>query len=215
MILGIASIIIGYLLGSIPTAYIITKMRKGIDIRTVDIGNVGGGSVLRQVGIWEGVLVLVVDMAKGAATIYIAQALGVSMLWVFGAGFAAVLGHSYPVYIGFRGGQGVATILGIFWFLTPIAVAILFGIVGIILLVIRRKFPRVLFIIISILTPLLPVFIWIFYRSEIIVYYSLVFILFLLFKNRRRLKEVVAVLKFRRGPEEAEITSRDISPDDN
>ena len=102
MILGISSIIIGYLLGSIPTAYIVTKMRKGIDIRTVDVRNMGGGSVLRQVGIWEGALVLVVDMAKGAASIYIAQALGVSILWVFGAGFAAILGHNYPLYLSTR-----------------------------------------------------------------------------------------------------------------
>ena len=61
MLLGIVSLVIGYLLGSFPTAYIIARIRRGIDIRTVDIGNVGAGSVMRAVGLWEGVVVIIVD----------------------------------------------------------------------------------------------------------------------------------------------------------
>src|SRR4030042_1754102 len=169
MLLGVASIIIGYLLGSIPTAYIIAKMRKGIDIRDVDAGNMGAGNVMRQVGIWEGVVVIVVDMAKGAAPIFIAQAFGVSLPWVLAAGFAAILGHNYPVYVGFRGGQGVATIMGIFFVITPIAMAIIFGLMGIVLLVTPRRFPHFLFVMVCIMSPLLPLLAWLFYGSEIIV----------------------------------------------
>jgi glycerol-3-phosphate acyltransferase PlsY len=196
MLLEIAAIIIGYLLGAIPTAYIITRLRKGIDIRDVDVGNMGGGSVLRQVGIWEGSLVIVIDMAKGAAAILIAQAFGISLPWVLGAGFAAILGHNYPVYIGFRGGQGVATIMGIFLVITPLAMIIPFCVLGVILLVTRRKFTRLIFVSVCITSPLLPVFVWLFYRSEMLLCYTLVIIAFLLFKNRNRLKEL-QVLKFK------------------
>ena len=107
--LGVASIIIGYLLGSFPSAYIVAKLRKGIDIRDVDVHNMGAGATFRQVGIWEGLVVLFADVAKGAGAVLIAQAFGLSQLWLLGAGTAALLGHAYPIYVGFRGGQGVAS----------------------------------------------------------------------------------------------------------
>lgn len=116
MLLELIAILIGYLLGSIPTAYIIAKLRKGIDIREVDVGNVGAASTFRQIGLWEGAVVFLVDAAKGAAAILVAQALGVYQPWFLVAGFAAILGHSFPFSIGFRGGQGVSTIMGIFLF---------------------------------------------------------------------------------------------------
>ena len=195
ILLGIIAIIIGYLLGAIPTAYIVARLRKGIDIRDVDVGNMGGGNVLRQVGIWEGALVIVVDMAKGAAAILIAQAMGISLPWVLGAGFAALLGHNYPVYVGFRGGQGVACIMGIFFILTPLAMAVPFVAMGVPLLITRRKFPHFLFVTICIICPLLPISIWLFYGSEILLlYYALFIIAFLLFKSRRRLKELKVVI---------------------
>lgn len=215
MLLGIASVIIGYLLGSIPTAYIVARMRKGIDIRDVDVGNMGGGNVLRQVGIWEGALVIIVDMGKGALAIYVAQLLDVSLLWVLGAGFAAIIGHNYPVFLGFRGGQGAATIMGIFFVLTPIAMAVIFGIMGIVLLLTRRRFTRLLFVMVCIMSPLLPLFVWLFYGSEIIVYYTLVIIALLLFKNRRRLKEVLIVLRRKKEPQQPQIETSEISPTDD
>ena len=193
MLLEIASIIIGYFLGSIPTAYLVAKFRKGIDIRNVDVGNMGGGSVLRQVGIWEGALVIAVDMAKGAAAVLIAQAFNLSMPWVLATGFAAIIGHNYPVFIGFRGGQGVASIMGIFIVLAPLVIAATWTVLGVVLLITRRNFTRYLFLIILIAAPLLPLFVWLFYRSEMLIYFSLVIIVLLVFKNRRRLKELGAL----------------------
>jgi len=206
LILGIAAIIIGYLLGAIPTAYIIAKLRKGIDIRDVDVRNMGGGSVLRQVGIWEGILVIVVDVAKGAAAILIAQAMGISLPWVLGAGLAAILGHNYPVYVRFRGGQGVATLQGVFLVITPLALIIPYGLMGIILLITRRKFIHILFLAVCVMAPLLPICVWLFYRSEMLLYYTLVIVGFLLFKNRHRLKELKA-LKLKTNKERKNITT--------
>ncbi len=185
MILGLAAILIGYLLGSIPSAYIITKLRKGVDIRDIDAGNVGAGSVFRQVGMWEGAVVSIADIAKGAAAILIAQALEVSQPWVLGAGFASILGHSFPIYIGFRGGQGVATVMGVFFALVPLAMVITLAPMGILLLFTHHIFSMVCYS-----APFLPFFIWLFDGSLTLIIYSLAIIAFILFRNRHKLRNV-------------------------
>ena len=114
MLLGIGAIAIGYLLGSIPPAYIMARLRKGIDIRQLGVGNVGAASIIRHVGVWEGIVVGLTDIAKGAASILVAQALGIFRPWLLGAGFSALIGHNFPVFVGFRGGKGSANIVGIF-----------------------------------------------------------------------------------------------------
>jgi glycerol-3-phosphate acyltransferase PlsY len=185
MWLGIASIIVGFLLGSFPAAYIITKWRKGVDIRKVDYtGNMGAGAVFRQVGRWEGALVAVLDIGKGAAAVLVAQAMGVAQPWVLAAGFAAVLGHGYPPYIGFRGGQGVDTIIGVFLVLAPKAMACTLGVMGLALLLTRHIFTMT-----CIAAPFLALFIWLFNGIGMVFYFSLVIIAFVLFRSRNRLIE--------------------------
>ncbi len=187
MLLGILSIIIGYLLGSIPTAYIVSRMRKGVDIRHVGSGNMGAANVMRQIGAHEGVFVGIVDVAKGAGAILIARALNVSELWVFGAGFAALVGHNFPVFARFRGGRGSATIIGIFFVLAPKAMLVTLALVAIPFFT-TRKFMAALFIGFG----LLPLFIWLLEGSLILVRYALVIDLFMLVRNLPDLKQVLA-----------------------
>ena len=186
--LDMTSLFIGYLLGSIPTAYIVTKLKKGVDIRDLDTGNVGAASVLRTSGFWEGLVVLLADIAKGAAAILVAQALGVSQFWVLGAGVAAILGHSFPIYIGFRGGQGVATIIGVFLTLTPEAAGITLGLIGVILLFNWRIYSDRIFFALACAAPALPLSIWLIDASAVLTCYSLAGVVFVMFRNRRRLR---------------------------
>ncbi len=179
------AIITAYLLGSIPMAYIVAKLRKGIDIREVGVGNMGGANVIREVGIWEGVVVLIVDMGKGAAAVIVAQALGLSQFWVLGAGFAAILGHSFPVYIGFRGGQGVATLMGVFFVLSPLVMSITTGIIGLALLFVRHFFTAV-----AISAPLFLILIWYIDGAPALFFYALFIASFMIFRSRRRLPEI-------------------------
>ena len=188
MVLNLASLSIGYLLGSIPFAYIVTKLRKGIDIRDVDTGNVGTASVLRTSGLREGFVVLLGDIAKGAAAILVAQALDVSLYWVMGAGFASILGHSFPIFIGFRGGQGVATIIGIFLVLAPQATGITFLLIVVILLFNRRIYADRIFFAVACASPALPLCIWFINGTGVLTFYSLTVIIFVMFRNRRRLR---------------------------
>jgi glycerol-3-phosphate acyltransferase PlsY len=187
MLPGILSIIIGYLLGSIPTAYIVSRLRKGIDIRNVGSGNMGGANVMREIGTHEGVFVGLFDIAKGAGAILISQALNVSELWVFGAGFAALVGHSFPVFAGFRGGRGSATIIGIFLVLAPKAMLVTLVVVAIPFFT-TRKFMAALFIGFG----LLPLFIWLLEGSLMLVRYALVIDLFMLVRNLPDLRRLLA-----------------------
>jgi glycerol-3-phosphate acyltransferase PlsY len=194
MSLGILSIIIGYLLGSIPTAYIVARLRKGIDIRNVGSGNMGGANVMREIGTHEGIFVGLIDIAKGAVAILIAQALNISELWVFGAGFAALVGHNFPVFAGFRGGKGSATVIGIFLVLAPKAMLVMLVVV-VIPFFTTRKFSAAILIGIALVVVgfvLLPLFIWLFEGSLMLVRYVLAIGIFMLVRNLSRIKQVLS-----------------------
>jgi glycerol-3-phosphate acyltransferase PlsY len=108
------SILIGYLLGSFSPSYFFGRLLKGIDIRTVGTHNAGATNTFRNVGLWPAVVTVIYDLGKGLLSIYIASRLGVQNPWYLLAGFAAFFGHRFPFYLGFRGGQGSACILGVF-----------------------------------------------------------------------------------------------------
>jgi glycerol-3-phosphate acyltransferase PlsY len=184
---AIPSIIIGYLLGSIPTAYIVSRIRKGIDIRNIGSRNMGGANVMREIGAREGVFVGLIDVAKGAGAILIAQALNISDLWVFGTGFAALVGHNFPVFAGFRGGRGSATIIGIFLVLAPKAILVTLAVIAIPFFT-SRKFTAAILIGFA----LLPLFVWLFEGSLWLVRYALAIDLFMLVRNLSGIKQVLA-----------------------
>lgn len=109
----IIAIVVGYLLGSIPTAYIVTRLVRGKDIRQMGGGNVGGLNVLREVGIWAVLPVVIVDIGKGAAAVAIAHwLLDVPPTFVLLSGLAAVTGHNWMVWLRFSGGKGMGATIG-------------------------------------------------------------------------------------------------------
>src|SRR4030042_894841 len=103
----------GYLIGSIPTAYIAGHLLKGRDIRHMGDANMGAANVFRQLGAKAGVVVGIIDAGKGALAILIAQAAGLPLVTVLSTGVAAVVGHNWPIFIGFRGGRGESTTIGV------------------------------------------------------------------------------------------------------
>jgi len=110
-------LIIAYLLGSIPFGYLVVKAGEGDDIRDQGSGNIGAANVARNAGLVAGVLTLVLDAAKGYAAVLIAERWATgsnSTRWMMASAIAAVVGHMYPVWLGFKGGKGVATSLGVF-----------------------------------------------------------------------------------------------------
>jgi len=105
-------ILLGYFLGSIPTAYIAGRLLKGKDIRQMGDGNMGARNVFRELGAKTGIVVFFVDAGKGALAILIAQAVNIPQVAILFTGAAAVVGHNWPVFIGFRGGRGESTTIG-------------------------------------------------------------------------------------------------------
>ncbi len=117
----IIAIILGYLLGSIPTAYIVTRIAKGKDIRQMGGGNVGGLNTYREVGAIPAIVVGIVDMGKGAAAVAIAYwLLDVPQLFVILSGLAAVIGHMWMVFLKFSGGKGMGASFGALAVLLPV-----------------------------------------------------------------------------------------------
>ncbi|MCX6025249.1 MAG: glycerol-3-phosphate acyltransferase [Chloroflexi bacterium] len=103
-----------YLLGSIPTAVIVVRRVAGVDVRTLGDGNMGARNVSRTLGWKPATVVAFVDFFKGTVPVLLAQQAGLVPAWQVAAARAAALGHDFPVFAGFRGGQGLGTILGAF-----------------------------------------------------------------------------------------------------
>lgn len=122
-----------YLCGSIPFGVLVTRWKKGVDVRAQGSGNIGATNVARVAGKKLGVLVLVLDALKGLVPVLIAKALFPSATWLHAAvGSAAFFGHVFPVWLRFHGGKGVATALGVLFALVPwaaLAGAVVYAIV--------------------------------------------------------------------------------------
>lgn len=117
----IIAVVLGYLLGSIPSAYIATRIATGKDIRQMGGGNVGGLNTLKEVGAKPALAVGIVDLGKGAVAVAIAYwLLDVSQLFVMLAGLAAVIGHMWMVFLKFSGGKGMLTTFGALAVLMPV-----------------------------------------------------------------------------------------------
>jgi glycerol-3-phosphate acyltransferase PlsY len=112
--MGFFSLLLGYLLGSIPSGWLAGRWLKDIDLREIGSGSTGATNVLRHVGKGPAFVVFLIDVGKGAAAVLIARALGLGDWIQVLAGLTALAGHIWPVWLGFKGGKAVATGLGLF-----------------------------------------------------------------------------------------------------
>ena len=121
MVSEIIAVLLGYLLGSIPTAYIVTRIALGKDIRQLGGGNVGGMNTFLEVGVKPALVVGIVDLGKGAAAVAIAYwLLDVSPLFVMLAGLASAIGHMWMAFLKFSGGKGIGATFGALSVLLPV-----------------------------------------------------------------------------------------------
>ena len=181
------AIISSYLMGSFPTAYIMGRLRKGIDIREVGSRNMGAANVIYQVGLAEGLLVLVVDVGKGAAAILLARWLEVPLTIQLIAGAAVVAGHIFSVFLKFRGGKGGAACVGALAVLMPQGIPIFLGIFTIALLI--SRYPTFSF---SVSLLSVPFFAWLIYHSAALVVFTVVMELILGIRYIPRMREMYA-----------------------
>ena len=141
MILLTTILLLSYLVGSIPTSIIVSKLNKGIDIRDFGSGNAGGTNVMRVLGWKQGVLVIILDALKGVLAVVVIARLhhgtipftnatpfdDFTLIQIM-AGIAAIVGHVWTIFAGFRGGKGIATALGMLLMITTVDMLIAVGV---------------------------------------------------------------------------------------
>jgi len=190
------AIICAYLIGSLPTAYLVGRFRQGIDIRNVGTRNMGAMNVFYTMGVACGLVVLLVDIAKGVAAVLLARWLGILFdveLIIAGvavveliAGGVAVIGHGFPVFLRFRGGKGGATCIGILGLLLwPWGIVFGLGIFIIALLVTR--YPTVSYSLALACTPFVA---WLVNHSGALVIFSVLLLLIPVIRYIPRVKEM-------------------------
>jgi glycerol-3-phosphate acyltransferase PlsY len=128
------SLVVAYLLGSLPTAYLAGRLTKGVDIRKLGSGSVGGSNVATVVSRWLVFPVGIVDVGKGMLAVLLAKWLDVDLTWQVAAGLLAIVGHNWPIFLGFIGGRGIGTSIGVMLVLFPLALTVLVPLFGLIFL---------------------------------------------------------------------------------
>jgi glycerol-3-phosphate acyltransferase PlsY len=182
-----------YLLGSIPFGLLIVKALGGPDIREIGSGNIGAANVARNAGKLAGALTLVFDAAKGYFAVWLASRYATgSIRWMILAAVFAVIGHMFPVWLGFRGGKGVATGLGVF---IPICwQAVAAGIALWLLVVIFWRYSSLGSISAA---AALPIFVYLLYAPghappEIVTFGTVVIAVLVIFKHRSNIERLIA-----------------------
>jgi len=113
MVLWFILIAGAYLFGSVPTAYLVAKLTRGIDLRQFGTGQVGGGNLWRMTSWYLALPAGLFDLSKGLVMVWIAQLVDLSLAQQIMVGLAAIIGHNWPVFLGFNGGRGVGTAIGV------------------------------------------------------------------------------------------------------
>jgi glycerol-3-phosphate acyltransferase PlsY len=154
----VAALVASYLFGAVPFGYLIVRLFHGADVRAVGSGSTGATNVTRRAGLKAGALTYLLDVAKGAAAVFLMKAIAPEPWWLGAAATAAIVGHMYPVFLKFRGGKGVATGVGAYIAVVPLAVLTT-------LLVWIALFwkTRIVSLASIVATALVPVWIWLWY----------------------------------------------------
>ncbi|PYT81540.1 MAG: acyl-phosphate glycerol 3-phosphate acyltransferase [Acidobacteria bacterium] len=185
--------LVAYFFGSIPFGVILAMLFGGADVRKSGSGNIGATNVVRVVGPLAGALTLILDIAKGAGAVLLAEKLiSESATWMIIAGFSALVGHCFPFWLKFKGGKGVATAAGVFLMLSPLAclaAAILF-----LLVVIFWRYVSLGSVSAAAAMPLLIYFLWAPRHAPplAVIIGTLAMALLIVYKHRGNLQRLVA-----------------------
>lgn len=183
----IITIIITYLIGCFSSAYIVGKFFKKIDIRNFGSGNVGSTNALRVMGTKLGVVTFLLDVLKGILAVYVGQFILGDIGGVIG-GFFAVVGHNWPVFIGFKGGKGVATSIGVL--LTLLGPIILLPLIITVIIILISKYVSLGSMSFLTLTPIIYIA---FIRPFRLEYFLITFIfaIFGLIRHKGNIKKLI------------------------
>jgi acyl phosphate:glycerol-3-phosphate acyltransferase len=178
----IVATLLCYLIGAIPFSYLAARLKTGGDIRTMGSGNVGATNVLRTSGKTAGFIALIFDVAKGAGAVWVASKLTGSEVWGAIGGFAAMFGHSYPIFLRFRGGKSVATGGGAFLMLCPLGILSSIALFALVLFA-----SRIVSLSSMIASAFFPFFAWIYGSDRGIIIWGALSAALIVFRHRENL----------------------------
>jgi glycerol-3-phosphate acyltransferase PlsY len=180
-------VVVAYLIGSIPFGYLIVQRKIGADIRQTGSGGTGATNVSRRAGKAAGVLTLLLDAAKGCVAVLIAKTVSGDDWVIAAAASAALVGHIFPVWLRFRGGKGVATGVGIFLVLAPIAL-LCAGVVFVAIVLLTR------YVSLGSITAavLIPVLVWVQSDSQSLLTAAIVGAALIVFAHRGNIQRLVS-----------------------
>jgi acyl phosphate:glycerol-3-phosphate acyltransferase len=184
-------VVLAYLLGSIPFSFLIVKLVARKDVRSVGSGNVGATNAMRAAGKAAGVTALLLDVLKGVAAVLVARRLGAPPALVGAAAVSVMLGHCYPVWLGFQGGKGVATSAGAMGALAPPAMTL--SLLAFLISVVWKRYVSLGSILAA---ALFPLFVWVTQRlgweerDPWLLLAAAVIGLFVFFKHRSNLERI-------------------------
>ena len=175
-----------YLLGSIPFPYLLTRFKTGKDIREIGSGNVGATNVMRTSGKMLGLFTLILDVAKGAGAVIAGKYFLHTEVAGAIAGFLAMMGHAFPVFLGFRGGKSVATGAGAFLILSPFGILTSIGLFAILILLIR-----IVSLSSMIAAGMFPVFAWLYGSEKQTVFWGAVCAALIIFRHKPNIERLI------------------------
>ncbi len=187
IVMIIIAVVCAYIIGSIPSGYIMGRLRKGVDIRQIGSHSLGAMNVFYQVGFVEGLTVLAADIGKGVAAVALARWLGVPLYAQLLAAAAIVIGHAFTVFLKFRGGRGGATCIGVLVYLMPWGIPFYAGIFGLSLLL--THYPTLSY---SLAFLCFPFVAWLKYHSVEFIIFSIAILLLPALKYIPRIRQMRA-----------------------
>jgi glycerol-3-phosphate acyltransferase PlsY len=186
MVAPIILTILSYLLGSVPSGFLVGSS-AGVDVRGEGSGNIGATNVARTLGWKKGLLTLGFDVAKGFLPVLAAQLLDLGAGAAAAAGLAAFAGHLYPVFLGFKGGKGVATAAGVYIAAMPLGVLVLVGVFALVVVASRRVSPASMAA-----AVLAPAVAWALSYPQEVAWMSLVIGILVVVRHRENIRRLVA-----------------------
>ncbi|HHX50230.1 MAG TPA: glycerol-3-phosphate 1-O-acyltransferase PlsY [Clostridia bacterium] len=178
-------VILGYVLGSVPIGFLVAHYWGHIDIRHYGSGNIGTTNVFRTLGFYPGSIVLIGDIGKGVIAVLLGKWLGGEQAALL-AGLAAILGHSWSIFLSFKGGRGVATGAGVFLALTP-KVILIAALIWILVIAITGYVSLGSII----AAGSLPILMLIFRESSILLFFACIAVFFVIYRHRPNIKRLL------------------------
>jgi len=184
----ILGLIASYLIGSLPTAYLLGRLLKGIDIRKFGSGNVGATNALRILGKPAGITVLALDVFKGFAAVVFLTDQEILRIVL---GFACICGHNWSIFLGFKGGKGVAATLGVLLGLaiTLPGLKVIFGLI-ILTWILLFLITRIVSVASVITAILLPIYMALFKQSGVLIFSCVILSIFIILRHKSNLKRI-------------------------